>query len=99
MKFEFHWHTSKFDQSQKNALAREIEQKVAKQLKHVLPGEVERITFDLYECSSQNCLLTGEGMCTEGQNKKKVTIKIDHGFLLHCGNSSWFQPRTPYRYQ
>ena len=99
MKFEFNWHTSKFDQAQKNELAKEIEQKVTKQLKQVLQGEVESITFDLFECTTKDCLITGEGFCTEGQKKKKIKIKIDSGFLIHCENSSWFQPRTPSRNQ
>lgn len=95
MKFDFKWHTSKFDQAQKNELAEEIEQKVTKQLKQVVKGEVESITFDLYECTTKDCLITGEGVCIEGQKKRKVKIKIDNGFLIRCENSSWFQPRTP----
>ena len=100
MKFEFNWRTNNFDDAKKNELEKEIEQKVSKHLKQVVHGEVETMSFSLYECTTKDCLVTGEAICTEnGQNRRTIKIKLDQGFLIHCDNSSWFQPRTHFRNQ
>ena len=102
MKFIFEWQTNKFDDVQKNELEREIKQKVSAHLTQVVQSESEEtLVFSLTECKTKGCLLKGEACCItkNGQKREKIKIKVDRGFLLHCENNSWFQPRSPSRNQ
>ena len=102
MKFIFEWKTNNFDDVQKNELEREIKQKVSAHLTQVVQSESEEtLVFSLNECKTKECLLKGEACCItkNGQKREKIKIKVDRGFLIHCENNSWFQPRLPSRNQ
>jgi|GEM_PF-1343718 len=94
MDIVFEWHTNTLGRVQKEKLEDEIKDKITRNIEKITEMEIKAVVVSLHDdATTATSFIKGEIFRNDVPQKVVIcNMKIDHGFMIHCKETSWYQP-------